>query len=119
MHKTVMPLCGLILRDIIDIVQVDGRGTIGVMPMGYKALTAIGHDFATVHEEFTLARSIPEGIKSGVETLGGYVSSLKFLFSKSGAEQIGGFGAIGGCAMLLVMRKQRLMARQAAAANAA
>lgn len=79
-----------------SIVAVDGRGTIGVMPMGYKALTDKGYDYATVHEEFSLARSIPEGIKSGVETLGGYVSSLKFLFSKSGAEQIGGFGAIGG-----------------------
>lgn len=78
------------------IVEVDPRGTIGVMPLGFEGLAEKGLGFATVHEEFTLLRSVPEGIRSGVETLGGYVRSLKFLFSRSGAEQIGGFGAIGG-----------------------
>jgi regulator of sigma E protease len=83
------------VRDLA-VVKVDARGTIGVKPMGYDSLTALGYGFRTVHEDFSFARSIPEGISSGLATLGGYVSSLKFLFSKSGAEQIGGFGAIGG-----------------------
>ncbi len=80
----------------LAVVQVDARGTIGVQSMGYDSLVAIGYGYSTVHEDFSFARSIPEGISSGIETLGGYVSSLKFLFSRSGAEQIGGFGAIGG-----------------------
>ncbi|MBK8225850.1 MAG: RIP metalloprotease RseP [Flavobacteriales bacterium] len=83
------------LRDMA-VVGVDKRGTIGVKPKAYDALVKLGYGFNTVHEDFSFLQSIPAGISSGIETLGGYVSSLKFLFSRSGAEQIGGFGAIGG-----------------------
>jgi regulator of sigma E protease len=82
--------------DTTDIaVLVDGNGKVGVGPMGYKALVERGHPFTTVKEDYGLLASIPAGISYGLETLGGYVSSLKLLFTKSGAEQIGGFGAIG------------------------
>jgi len=40
--------------------------------------------------------SIPAGIGLGVETLGNYIKQFKLVFSKEGAKQIGGFGAIGG-----------------------
>ncbi|WKZ65698.1 MAG: RIP metalloprotease RseP [Flavobacteriales bacterium] len=72
------------------VVQVNGNGQVGIGP---KVDTAW---FAHGHEEFTFLQSIPLGIASGVETLGLYVSSLKLLFTPSGAGQIGGFGAIGG-----------------------
>ncbi len=52
--------------------------------------------FNFAQERFTFLESIPAGINFGLETLGGYVRSLKLLFSASGASQIGGFGAIGG-----------------------
>lgn len=39
--------------------------------------------------------AIPKGIGSGVDRLVTYVSSLKLLFSKEGAQSVGGFGAIG------------------------
>ena len=39
--------------------------------------------------------SIPVGITRGVERLATYVSSLKLLFTKQGAQSVGGFGAIG------------------------
>lgn len=52
--------------------------------------------FTFSQERFTFLESIPAGINYGLETLGGYVRSLKLLFTKSGAGQIGGFGAIGG-----------------------
>lgn len=39
--------------------------------------------------------SIPRGIELGVDRLTTYVSSLKLLFSKEGARQVGGFGTIG------------------------
>ncbi len=82
--------------DTLDVVvQVDGNGKVGVGPMNYTKLAAMGEGFATVREDYSLLASIPAGISYGLETLGGYVSSLKLLFTKSGAGQIGGFGAIG------------------------
>ncbi|MBL7947170.1 MAG: RIP metalloprotease RseP [Flavobacteriales bacterium] len=75
--------------------QVDAEGKVGLGPMTYKKLAERGEGFATVKEEYGFFASIPAGINYGLETLGGYVRSLKLLFTKSGAEQIGGFGAIG------------------------
>ena len=77
-------------------VMVDALGKIGVGAMGFTQLKERGHNFVTVHEDYGLLASIPAGINYGLETLGGYVSSLKLLFTRSGASQIGGFGAIGG-----------------------
>jgi regulator of sigma E protease len=39
--------------------------------------------------------AIPKGIQLGTDRLVTYVSSLKLLFTKEGAQSIGGFGAIG------------------------
>ena len=39
--------------------------------------------------------SIPAGIAYGWETLKGYVSDLRYLFSKKGAQSVGSFGTIG------------------------
>ena len=38
---------------------------------------------------------MPVGVTNGTDMLVTYVGSLKHLFSKQGAESIGGFGAIG------------------------
>lgn len=76
-------------------VAVDEKGKVGVGPEGYDELAKRGPGFVTVKETYSFFGSIPAGIAYGVETLTGYVSSLKLLFTKSGAEQIGGFGAIG------------------------
>lgn len=48
-----------------------------------------------VHVDYGFLASIPAGISLGVNTLKGYVNQMKYLFSKEGAKQIGGFGAIG------------------------
>lgn len=50
-------------------------------------------DVKEIHYNFFTA--IPKGIGSGVDRLVTYVSSLKLLFSKEGAQSVGGFGAIG------------------------
>ena len=76
-------------------VKTDENGKIGVGPMDYAKLVERGFGFHTVKEEFTFLQSIPAGITFGVEQLGDYVSSLKVAFTKAGAGQIGGFGAIG------------------------
>jgi regulator of sigma E protease len=70
--------------------KVNDEGLIGA---GNQQPTAY---FTFAQERYTFLESIPAGINYGLETLGGYVRSLKLLFTKSGAGQIGGFGAIGG-----------------------
>jgi regulator of sigma E protease len=47
--------------------------------------------FDVVHVDYTLWEAIPAGIKFGWETLTTYVSSLKILFTKGGANSLGGF----------------------------
>ena len=46
-------------------------------------------------EKYSLIEAIPVGIKQGFETLSGYVSDFKYIFTKEGASSIGGFGTIG------------------------
>lgn len=44
---------------------------------------------------YNVIEAVPVGIRTGTGMLVSYVGSLKHLFSKEGAQQIGGFGAIG------------------------
>ena len=50
---------------------------------------------AYVHHDYGFFESIPAGIAYGWETLKGYVSDLRYLFSKKGAQSVGSFGTIG------------------------
>ena len=47
------------------------------------------------HHDYSFFSSIPAGIAYGWQTLKGYVSDLKYLFSKQGAKSVGSFGTIG------------------------
>ncbi len=49
----------------------------------------------TVTTEYSFFESIPAGVSYGFTKLSEYVSSFKLLFSEAGAQQLGGFGAIG------------------------
>jgi regulator of sigma E protease len=51
--------------------------------------------YATVTKEYGFFESFPAGIRLGVNTLKGYVSDMKYVFTKEGASSLGGFGAIG------------------------
>lgn len=53
-------------------------------------------NYEIAHKDFTLAESISEGFKDGYWTLRDYVYQFKYVFTKKGATQVGGFGAIGG-----------------------
>ena len=44
----------------------------------------------------SIFESISEGYNYAYSTLYGYVASFKFIFTKKGAQQLGGFGTIGG-----------------------
>lgn len=48
-----------------------------------------------VKKEYGFFASFPAGVSLGVKTLKGYVGNMKYLFSKEGAKQLGGFGTIG------------------------
>lgn len=50
---------------------------------------------AAYHVDYSFGASFGAGISKGYRTLSNYVSQMKFLFTKKGASQIGGFGAIG------------------------
>lgn len=45
--------------------------------------------------EYGFLESIPAGITLGVNTLKGYVSDMQYVFTKEGANSLGGFGTIG------------------------
>ena len=46
-------------------------------------------------KEYGFFASIPAGIAYGWNTLKGYVSDFKYVFTKEGATSLGGFGTIG------------------------
>ena len=56
---------------------------------------SIAYPYTPATEEYGFFASIPAGIAYGWNTLKGYVSDLKYVFTKEGASQIGGFGTIG------------------------
>lgn len=47
-----------------------------------------------VHIKYGFLESFPAGVTLGVNTLKGYVGDMKYIFSKEGAKQLGGFGTI-------------------------
>lgn len=51
--------------------------------------------YKTEKTEYNIFESIPAGIQVGTETLVNYVKQFKLVFTKEGASQLGGFGAIG------------------------
>ncbi len=53
------------------------------------------HFFRMVEKKYGFFESFPAGINLGVQTLKGYVSDMKYVFSKEGANSLGGFGTIG------------------------
>ena len=63
--------------------------------MGVFAVAQTDRLLPVVQKDYGFFASFPAGVKLGVETLKGYVGQMKYLFSKEGAKQLGGFGAIG------------------------
>lgn len=70
-------------------VAIDDAGKIGIM------LSSPVEVFKTVKKRYTLLQSIPRGVELGWEKITTYVSSLKLVFTKEGAQSLGGFGTIG------------------------
>ena len=50
--------------------------------------------YTPVHTDYTLLEAIPAGIKYGWDMLVMYVKQFRLVFTKEGAQSVGGFGAI-------------------------
>ncbi|KAA6301364.1 MAG: putative zinc metalloprotease [Candidatus Ordinivivax streblomastigis] len=59
--------------------------------LGFSVKTAD----VSITDRYNFFQSFPQGIVLGVRKLSFYVLQLKWLFTKEGAQSIGGFGAIG------------------------
>lgn len=51
--------------------------------------------YKPVTKRYSLLESIPAGIEHGISVFSGYVSDLKYIFTREGAKSVGSFGAIG------------------------
>ena len=72
-----------------DSVEIGNDARIGIQ------LQNIDQIYKTEHVKYGFFASIPRGIEIGWKTMVEYVSNLKMIFSKEGAQSLGGFGAIG------------------------
>jgi len=91
-HKNKLIELGIVRNneDKILKVKVDKNGLIGFRPEGY------GHyNFKFAKEQFTFFESFPAGTEAGLDMLSNYVKSLSLIFTKEGAQQVGGFGSMG------------------------
>lgn len=65
------------------------EGKMGVLVKSFDAF------YPLETKTYGFFESFPEGIVLGVNTLKGYVSDMKYVFTKEGATNLGGFGTIG------------------------
>jgi len=89
-HKNKAVFVGVYRKGALLTIKVapDSTGRIGIAPRLPEAI------FKTKTISYSLLESIPAGIKLGVNKLTGYVSDMKYIFTKEGAQSMGGFGSI-------------------------
>jgi regulator of sigma E protease len=72
----------------VPVNEINGRNAIGIA-------SAWNAELDVQTDNYGFFAAVPAGISFGVETLKGYVAQARFIFSKSGFRELGGFGAIG------------------------
>lgn len=70
-------------------VATDSVGNLGIL------ISPLVESYKVVTEHYGFWESFPKGIELGVSKLTSYVNSMKYVFTKEGAQSLGGFGAIG------------------------
>jgi len=70
--------------------HVDSTGLLGIAPVSLSTICAVKHDTIGFFASF------PAGVTLAKETLKGYIAQFRFIFTKDGVSNLGGFGAIGG-----------------------
>lgn len=68
---------------------VDTNGLIGIQARPLQDV------YPLEQINYSLSEAIPAGINQGVQTMRSYVSDMKYVFTKEGAQQLGGFGTLG------------------------
>ena len=63
--------------------------------------------YQTVTRKYGFFESFPAGVMLGVNTLKGYVSDMKYVFTKEGASSLGGFGTIGSLLLYEVIARRK------------
>jgi regulator of sigma E protease len=76
--------------DTLKVIPND-QGNLGVYFSSDEIISQLGK----TKIDYTLGESIVGGFSSGYYTLTDYMGQFKYLFTKKGATQVGGFGAIG------------------------
>lgn len=76
-----------VLQDLEGI-NVDEEGRIGVALRSPMAI------YPTRQISYGLLEAIPVGLSKAINTIGSYVSSLKYIFTKEGAKSMGGLGTM-------------------------
>lgn len=69
--------------------------TNGDFQLGVFAVTDLYRLMPVEMKKYGFLESFPAGITLGVNTLTSYVNQMKYVFSKEGVKQLGGFGTIG------------------------
>lgn len=77
-------------EEVNDTVSLDSTAVIGAM---FKGSPFTKEDMQ--QDNYGFFASFPSGINMGLNTLKAYVSQIRFVFTKDGAKNLGGFGAIG------------------------
>lgn len=70
--------------------QIDTTGLLGIAPLPLTAICKMSHD------DIGFFASFPAGVNLAAQTLKGYIAQFRFVFTKEGLSNLGGFGAIGG-----------------------
>lgn len=90
---------GTIVNHDLNVVyaRAGGQDTVIVSTDANFKLGIVGPypSYAPAIKEYGFFASIPAGVAYGWNTLKGYVSDLKYVFTKEGATSLGGFGTIG------------------------
>lgn len=72
-------------------VPVDSTGLLGISFLPLEEV----YKGQITHIEYNILTAIPAGFTRATTTVSNYVSSLKLLFTKEGAKQVGGLGTMG------------------------
>jgi regulator of sigma E protease len=79
------------LRDndtIFKTIKLDSVGLLGV------SVLRDPNTLVVTHKDYSFLESIPEGVSKGYWILSDYASQFKYVFTKKGAREVGGFGSI-------------------------
>lgn len=70
--------------------QIDSLGMLGFSAVPLTSICKLSHD------DIGFFASFPAGISLAKQTLQGYIAQFRFIFTKEGVSNLGGFGTIGG-----------------------